>query len=155
MSEAVVLDSSAPPSEADIEQLLGPATRAWHTVREGLTAMGATTAWTWGGARHGWELRCTRAGRPFTTLTPQPGAFRALVIIGPSLAAEAAALPLNRTARTVFEAAHAYPDGRWLFLPVVSPGDAEDVLVLLELKLPPRVRARFEQTYAAPPPSRA
>jgi Protein of unknown function (DUF3788) len=154
MSEAVVLDSSAPPSEADVEQLLGPATRAWHTVREGLAAMGATAAWNWGGARSGWELRGTRAGRPFTTLMPRPGAFQALVIIGPNLAAEAAALPLGRAARAAFEAAHPYPDGRWLFLPVVSRDDAEDVLVLLELKLPPRVRARYEQTYAARPVSR-
>ena len=150
MSKAVVNDSDAPPSEADLERLLGPASVAWRTVREGLAAMGATAAWSWGGAKSGWELRCTRAGRPFTTLTPQRGAFQALVIIGPSLAAEAAALPLNRAARKTFDAAHPYRDGRWLFLPIASRGDAEDVLVLLELKLPPRVRARYELALTQP-----
>ncbi|MGZ6312332.1 MAG: DUF3788 family protein [Candidatus Limnocylindrales bacterium] len=144
------VEAGAPPSEATLRELLGAADGHWRALTGALEAMGALSTWVWDGPRSGWLLRSTRAGKPFTTLTPGRESFSALVIVGPSLASEVAALPLGDAARRAFETAHPYPDGRWLRLHVASLADVEDVLALLARKLPPRVRARYEATVAGP-----
>jgi hypothetical protein len=142
MTDAAFLDREVPPSPGDLEGALGAAAPAWHSLVGWLEAAGATPTWRWGSAKSGWELRCARAGRPFTTLLPRRTRFTAQVVVGPTIAAEVAALPLLPATRVAFDSAHPYPDGRWLFLEISDASGVADVERILEAKLPPRVRAQ-------------
>jgi hypothetical protein len=84
-----------------------------------------------------------RAGRPFVTLTPRHGGFDALVVLGRAEADAARGLPLGGGTREAFVDSPQLHDGRWLFLPIGGDEDADDLLRLLSVKLPARVRARL------------
>jgi hypothetical protein len=135
-------DRSGPPTERALQAVLGPSAARWSDLVARIDCMGGTATFTWTGPRDGWVLRCTRAGRPFVTLEPAAGGFRALVILGRGQVAEAPSLPLGPRVRAILESARQYPDGRWLYIPVEECQDVEDIATLLEMKLPPTVRAR-------------
>lgn len=138
------------PDQRSLADRLGPALEQWDTLARHLTEdVGATGAWSWGGSRSGWELRFKRAGRPLTTLTPGNGEFTALVVLGREEALRASALRLGERARRTFEDAHAYHDGRWLFLGVAGDDDLEDFRVLVREKLPARLRASLRPMVGA------
>jgi hypothetical protein len=65
------------------------------------------------------------------------------VVIGPSVAeavsSAAAAGELGQTVAEAFAGARAYPDGRWLWLPIEDDTTSEGVRRLVAMKsLPPR-----------------
>ena len=142
---ARLLDRDVVPTDADFERAAGPHTDLWYRCRDTVTrAMGATADTVWGGRNDGWMLRVRRAGRPFTTLAPRDVGFNALVILGSADLAGAEALPLSPRVRAVLDSARRYPDGTWLFIPVEVASDVDDVVGLLTLKLPARVRRRLD-----------
>jgi hypothetical protein len=138
-----LFDPGAAPMPGVVRSIVGPTAPLWDTLVGRFEAMGARGAFTWEGPKYGWSLKYTRAGRPFVSLTPVPGGFRALVILGRAQVDEAPALPLGAHVRGIFDAARQYPDGRWLLIPVESEQDAADVVALLETKLPPTIRAKL------------
>ncbi len=139
---AMFLDRDRPPDRAAVGRAIGSAVVLYDELVAFVASVGGRPSWSWASARWGWELRCTRAGRPFVTLSARNGTLQALVVLGRAEAERVAAMPLSPTLRSVFAAATPFPDGRWLFLPVCAPSDAADVRTLLVEKLPPRVRAR-------------
>jgi Protein of unknown function (DUF3788) len=143
MAADPLFDPVAAPTPDEVRSIIGPAAPLWDGLVQRAEAMGARGTFTWEGPKHGWSLKYTRAGRPFVSLTPAPGGFKALVILGRAQVDEAPALPLGMHVRGIFDAARQYPDGRWLFIPVESEQDVADVVALLETKLPPTVRARL------------
>jgi len=138
-----LFDPSSSPSPDAVRAIVGPAAPLWDALVARVEAMGACGAMTWEGPKYGWSLKYRRAGRPFTTLSPRPGAFQALVILGREQVDEVAALALGAHVRDLFDAAHQYPDGRWLFIAVETAQDVDDVVALLETKLPPTIRVRL------------
>ena len=66
--------------------------------------------------------------------SPGSGFFTAQVVLSPRLVGQAAELPLEAKARGILESTHEYPEGRWLYLPVSSSRDVEDVQRLVSLK---------------------
>lgn len=143
MPQSALIDQGDTPSREALVDVLGSASILWDDLTRRLTdVMGATGSWTWGGPKHGWELRFKRGGRPFTTLAPHPDAFSALVILGRKEADRAASLRLGERARRTFDEARQYHDGRWPFLSVASPSDRADVEMLLTEKLPSRIERR-------------
>lgn len=126
------------PSRESLVGALMNTTELWDTLTERLRLqMGARGSWQWGGPKYGWEHRFKRAGRPFVTLTPESGAFTALVILGREEAERARRLSLSERTRRTFDDARQYHDGRWLYLRVETANDAADVGALLLEKLPP------------------
>ncbi len=138
----LLFDAGTMPTREAVRTALGNAADRWDALVARVEAMGARGSFTWDGPKYGWSLRYTRAGRPFVALSPGDGGFRALVILGRAQVEEVPTLPLGPHVRAVFDAARQYPDGRWLFIPVESDGDAADIATLLATKLPSTIRSR-------------
>ena len=66
-----------------------------------------------------------------------------MVVLGGAEAAVAGALPMGEATRDAFADSPQLRDGRWLLLPIASDADEGDLLRLLTVKLPPRIRARL------------
>lgn len=143
MTNGAFLDRERPPTRDELAAALG----ATHALWERLVARMRATYGLEGeplfdGRDSGWVLRYRRSGKTLLVLLPESGAARALVVVGPSIAEAAAALPLEPEVRAAFDRAHAYPDGRWLRIEVGSEAVADDLLRLVELKSPPPRRPR-------------
>jgi hypothetical protein len=151
MSTSVFLDPEHPPTERELRAAVGESSaELWDELVGVLERdLGAHPRHRWDGPRSGWCVPFTRAGRPLVTLTPETGAFAALVVLGRTEADAAAGLPLGEQVRDLFASSPQLHDGRWLFLTIASHEDMEDLLRLLTVKLPPRVRARL--ALARPP----
>jgi hypothetical protein len=147
VNTSVFLDRDHVPAEHELRAALGDAAPRWASLTRTLTdAFGARSAWRWDGPRSGWCVPFRRAGRPFVTLTPRTGGVDALVVLGAAEADAAGALPMGEATRAAFGDSPQLHDGRWLFLPIASDADQSDLLQLLTVKLPPRVRARLAST---------
>jgi hypothetical protein len=143
MTEAF-LEPGAAPSRGVVDGLLGARRDCWHDLLRNVEAMGALGGWVWGGPRYGWEWKARRAGKPFITLTPHAGGFKAMIILGPADAMAAASLPLGPRVRATYETARQFPDGRWLFHEVEAKPEVADLIKPLHLKLPTTVRERLQ-----------
>lgn len=144
MTSSAFLDRDHSPADHELHEALGDAAPRWADLARTLTdELGARSAWRWDGPRSGWCVPFRRAGRPFVTLTPRTGGFDALVVLGAAEADVAGALPMGEATRDAFADSPQLHDGRWLFLTIASDADARDLLRLLTVKLPPRVRARL------------
>ena len=89
------------------------------------------------------ERKFKRGVKPFATLTPKPGGFVALMILGRAEVSMVDPAQLGEHMRATFEGARQFPDGRWLFHPIESERDLDDTALMLALKLPPTIRARL------------
>jgi hypothetical protein len=151
MTHSAFMDPAAPPTEPQVIAAIGEVAPLWRELVNRLTReIGAKSTFRWDGRNYGWSLPFTRAGRSFVTLTPQSGGMQALVVLGRHEADMARALPLNGLTRAIFEASPQLHDGRWLFLSIGSHDDLDDLLKLLTVKLPPRVRVRVADALLAP-----
>lgn len=144
MAERVLLDPAGEPDAPALAAVLSESAGLWERLSRRLDEMGAVGSWSWGGRKYGWERRYKRAGRPFLTLTPlSGGCFSALVVLGRAETEVASGLPLSSRGRGLFDATPQLHDGRWLFVPVESEADVDDVVLLVLAKLPERVRQRL------------
>jgi hypothetical protein len=143
MTEGAFLDRDQPPDRAALEAVLGERLGSWDGIAGWLEATyGTKPEPLFYGKDSGWVVRYRRSGKSLVTLLPGPGTLRAVVVIGPSVAADVAQLDIQPSTRAAFERAHAYPDGRWLDLPIETEADVADVRRLVELKSPPPRRPR-------------
>jgi len=142
----LLFDAGTMPTHEAVRPVLGAAADWWDVLVARVEAMGARGSFTWEGPKYGWSLKYARAGRPFVTLSPGGGGFRALVILGHAQVEEVPMLPLGPHVRAVFDTARQYPDGRWLFTPVESAADVADIATLLRTKLPPTIRSKIATT---------
>ena len=149
----VLFDEKSVPDATTLDQNLAERSDLWHQLVRQLEEMGGRGQWVWAGARYGWELKFKRGARPFATLTPKPRGFVVLVILGRAEVAAVDLEALGERMRATLEGARQLPDGRWLFHPIEVERDVADTIVLhaevnirgllLTLKLPPTMRARF------------
>jgi Protein of unknown function (DUF3788) len=144
MNASAFLDRSSPPSDRDGVAVLGDAAPRWVRLTRILTELGAHGVVRWDGPRSGWCVPVKRAGRPLVTLTPRPDGFDALVVLGRAEADLARGVALGEATREILTDSPQLHDGRWLFLSIASDADADDLLRLLSVKLPARVRAKLD-----------
>jgi len=144
MGTGAFLDPAAMPTRDDLVRILGPRIATWDRLIDWMAS-------TYGiegepihfGRDSGWSLRFRRSGRALSTLTPMvDGSVRALVVIGPSAWDAIAAEPLSPVVRAAWDAAHPYPDGRWLWLTLTGDEMIADVERLIACKSPPPRRPR-------------
>lgn len=86
------------------------------------------------GKNYGWALRFRKAGKALLALYPGQESFTAQIIISQEQEEKALSLGLGKRAIKIIEDAHAYPEGRWLFIKVDSEQDLNDVKKLLTVK---------------------
>jgi len=59
------------------------------------------------------------------------------IVVGPTQIEKTSDLGLGENVRKVFEDAHQFPEGRWLFIKIKSKRDVNDIQQLLLLKSRP------------------
>jgi hypothetical protein len=92
---------------------------------------------TWGPAESGWNLRYRRKGKSLAALYPQRERILVQIVLGKVQAERALQLELKGKVLRMLREAPQLRDGRWLFIPVTSESDAEDVEKLLSAKIRP------------------
>jgi hypothetical protein len=143
MSEGVFLDRTRPPTRAELLAVLDDRMREWDQLVGWIeSTYGVEPEPLFSGKDTGWVIRYRRSGKSLVLMMPMPGALKVVVVIGPSVADRVAELELQTATRRAFEAAHPYPDGRWLSLLAATPRDVEDITQLIALKSPPPRRPR-------------
>jgi hypothetical protein len=136
-------DKDVPPSREELLSAVGAARGRWLRLDEwARETYGVEGEPLFFGRDSGWCLRYRRSGKALFTLTPRHGGFGALVVIGPRAWEDVATVELSPATRTAWNAAHPYPDGRWLWLDVTTEQVAADIERLVALKSPPPVRRR-------------
>lgn len=139
------LDRASPPGPAELVEALGPEAAApWDRVARTIEATYDVRPEDWFfGRESGWVARYRRSGRSLVVLLPERGRASAIVVIGPSVYPTVAALSLEPSVREALEAAHEYPEGRWVRVALTSEAIADDVIRLVRAKAPvPRSRRR-------------
>ena len=87
------------------------------------------------GQRYGWALRFRRSTRLILAMYPNRGCFTVQIILGQHQVKPAFTMGLSAHVLKVLRAAHAYPEGRWLFIPVKSVRIARELRPLIALKI--------------------
>ena len=140
ITESCFTDPKHQPTPEEIRLALGSCFPLW----ERLTIFIEKTyrvegSWsTWGPAKIGWGLRYRRKSRSLTALHPQQERILVQIVLGRAQAERALQLELGEKISRMLQEAPQLRDGRWLFIPVTSEPDAEDVekLLLAKMRLP-------------------
>jgi hypothetical protein len=142
-AHAELLDSGAPPDAARLAAAAGEWRPLWDRLAGWLASTyGVTGEPFFFGKKTGWVLRFRRGGKALAMLQPCRDGLRALIVIGPTVAGTVLAAPLLPATRAAYEAAVAYPEGRWIWLEVTGEDVCADVERLVAIKSPPPRRPR-------------
>lgn len=86
------------------------------------------------GRSYGWGLRFRSRRVLLTNLFPGAGGLTVQINLSPEGVEQARSLATGPGVGLAVERAHPYPEGRWLYIPVTSEADLQDVQALLELR---------------------
>jgi hypothetical protein len=137
------LDKSTPPTEQDIGLALGAALPIWQTLTAFIKEKYQMEApLTFGGKNYGWNLWYRKSGKSLVSLYPQQGHFIAQVVLGREQVEKALLLPCGEKVGRLLRETPQLHDGKWLFIPVDSAQDLEDVQQLLLIKKRPIRQAK-------------
>lgn len=137
MSIGVFDQRECSPKPAEILAAVGPTVDLWNELirwmRESLSAEKDLKYMY--GKKYGWAFRFQRRSALLCALYPTLNGFTAQVILNRTALDEASLLKLDKNAKQAIEQAHLYAEGKWLFIPVTSKHDVDDVKRLLKLKV--------------------
>ena len=136
MGHSYFTDKAAPPSDDAIQAALGPAQPLWYeliaALQEGYVC-GQELKYLYG-KKYGWALRFRSRAKLLINLYPAEGHLVAQVNLDPGAVECALTLGLGALAGEAIARAHPYPEGRWVFVPVRSAEDFDDVLRMVALR---------------------
>jgi hypothetical protein len=141
MTESCFTDPKHQPTPEEIRSALGSRFPLWERLTTFLEkSYRIEGTWsTWGPAKSGWNLRYRRKGKALTALHPQQERILAQIVLGKAQVERALRLELGEKVSQMLQEAPQLRDGRWLFIPVASESEVEDVEKLLLVKMrPPR-----------------
>jgi hypothetical protein len=142
MSIGIFSEKECPPKEAEIWAAVGPAIKSFngltHWICESLAAQQDLKFMY--GRKYGWARRFQIRGRLLAALYPTQNGFTAQIILNRAALEQATRLQLGESAKQAIARAHLYTEGKWLFNPVESERDAQDVQRLLQLKVAGQIR---------------
>lgn len=131
------LDKDSPPAQAQLARVLGTRRALWEQISAFMQEHYQLSGeWKYFGEKSGWDIWFRKAGRTLVQLTPQAKSFSALVVLGSAQAVKANELKFGKKVRGIFDAARPLHDGRWLFIPVTTTRDVQDILQLVQIKRP-------------------
>jgi hypothetical protein len=137
-----MLDGTHTPTEREIMDFIedSGATEAWTGLRKFMQDKYDTIPEMIFDKKQGWDLRYRKSGKTLTTLTPEKGSVRVLIVLGREEAAKALSMrkELSPKMYKLIEDTKQLHDGRWLWIRLHVARDAEDVKKLLQLKRKPK-----------------
>jgi hypothetical protein len=141
MSMGCFLEKDHSPSEEEVRSALGAQYVLWEQLRQFmLDTYQMTVEMSFGGRKYGWNLWYRKSGKSLVSLYPQQGYLVAQIVLGREEAERAAQLALGENVSHMLDSTPQLHDGRWLFIPVRSRQDVEDVQQLLLIKKRPARR---------------
>jgi hypothetical protein len=137
MSIGAFVDKKHQPSDEEIHQVIGPKLPVWeellHYIREHYPS-DEDFKFLYG-KKYGWALRFRKHGKLLTSLYPSEGGFTIQINLGPEAIEQTSNMQLGANVQQVIDNATAYPEGRWLFIPIKSKDDVRDIHQLLALRV--------------------
>ena len=147
MSIGVFVDKASAPTMDQVFQAIGPRRSAWEElVRFIHERFSPQEEFKFYGKNYGWAMRFRKSGKALASLYPADNGFTIQIILGAAEAQKARTLRLGKHVERIIDEAHAYPEGRWLFIPVKSVKDIKDVEQLLTLKCSARRQVKLMTT---------
>ncbi|MCU0851899.1 MAG: DUF3788 domain-containing protein [Thermoplasmata archaeon] len=135
MSIGGFIDGNRKPTAKEIGDALGSKAPLWDDLVGYLDQKhGVQGQLSFGGQKYGWFLGFRKGGRPLADLYPGADTLTVQVVLGKAATAEALRLKFGRQVQEVFDNARQLYDGRWLFVPVRTKRDLEDVKTLIDTK---------------------
>ncbi|SAK94369.1 hypothetical protein AWB82_06798 [Caballeronia glebae] len=133
-------ESSQPDERSVLDWMGGEAFKDWVELRSWIdTSYPGVFApdWKYGGKKRGWSLRYKKT-KAFCTLIPSRKLLSVLVVFGRAEREKFEERRYSWSPRLVelYDAARAYPDGKWLTIPISSADDQYEVMELLRIKRP-------------------
>jgi hypothetical protein len=136
MSIGGFVDAKHKPSMEEIQAALGGKADLWDElvgfISERYDVKGELS---FGGSKYGWELSFRKGGRPLADLYPGSGTFTVQVVLGRAATEKATHLRFGPHVNDIFDNARQLYDGRWLFVPIRSKQDIEDIRLLIDAKV--------------------
>ena len=138
MSVGCFLDKNHPPSAEDLKEALGASFPLWEELLQFLEdTYQMRVEFSYGGKNYGWNLWYRPSGKSLVSLYPQEKSFVAQVVLGKDQVEKALELSLGETVKITVRETPQFHDGKWLFIPITTETDVQDVEQLLLVKKRP------------------
>ncbi len=148
MSIGIFTDKKCPPTIAQVFEAIGPKRSAWEKLTWFIQEeFGAREEFRFYGRNYGWALRFRKSGKALASLYPAEKSFVVQVVLGAANVKQARGLHIGKHIQQIIDQANAYPEGRWLFIPIKSEKDVREAQQLLTLKSAKRQRANEEKRW--------
>lgn len=132
MPQGAFTDKKYHPIVDQINAALGGSAALWNDIAGFVRGnYGVKEEMKFYGKNYGWALRFRKGGRALVSLYPLQGSFKAQIVLNEEAYKKAMKLSLGVRLKKTMRAAHPYPDGRWLFIPVKTRGDVDRVKKLI------------------------
>jgi len=142
MSVGVFTDKNHRPTDNEILKAVGPRLSTWQElirfIREEYRVQEEFKFLY--GDKYGWGLRFSTKGKLLTSLYPVQGGFTVQIILRPEAVEKAQSMKMGRNVRQAIARAKPWPNERWLFIPVESKKDFQDIQQLLALRVEAKQR---------------
>jgi hypothetical protein len=140
MSIGAFTDKKQRPSESEIRDMIGAGLSDWEELVQFVVEQYAPDEEFrfMYGKKYGWALRFQMRGKLLTSFYPTDGGLTVQINLGPAAIDQALAMNLGGNVLSVISQATAYSEGRWLFIPVKSLQDIQDLQRLIALRVETR-----------------
>jgi hypothetical protein len=132
------LGKTKQPSQAELADTLGPASKSWNEFIQWMAEEEGVTAQEWKGIcvnKYGWSLRLKQKSRNIVFLGPGKGCFLVAFTLSDEALKAAKDAHLPKAVRDALDSAPRYPEGNGLRLVVRCAADLPAVRKLAEIKL--------------------
>lgn len=131
-------DKTSRPSPDEIKTALGSKYPLWESLLRFIDdSYQMAGELSFGGSKYGWNLWFRKSGKSLVTLYPQVEGFVAQVVLGKEQVEKALGLSLGEKVGRMVRETPQLHDGKWLFIPVTTERDVEDIEQLLMVKKRP------------------
>ena len=137
MSVGAFTDKKQRPSQAEIRNMMGAGLTYWDELVQFVCEKYAPDEEIrfMYGKKYGWALRFQIRGKLLTSFFPTAGGLTVQINLGPAAVDRALEMNLGENVLSVINRATAYSEGRWLFIPVKTQQDIQDIQHLLVLRV--------------------
>ena len=135
MAVGFFTDKQYKPSDEEIIGKIGGAKLFWDELIEHISNAGrCKSEFIFYGKNYGWSLRFKKSGGAIASLYPGEEMFTAQIILAPKHLDKLSGLKLHANAKKTLAEATLFPEGKWLFIKIISRNDLMDAKKLIDLK---------------------